>query len=466
MYFATTLFLIMNHLSLPQKLTEGYLSALFFLLPLYLHNAYFDATEAKVGCFALLSAVYLLSMAFAELKCPTESEVKPACLPFLLYIALTILSSLLFIGKPALLAPSNRYQGIFVLGLYALVFLFCGRHGRFGLCPQLAALSALSLVSLYAVLQSFGLDPLRLWEGIRAADRGRYLSTVGNVNFLGAYFALLLPLCGGLWCRERRRWLLPLFALGCWGLLCGSDSGILGAAAGLLFLYGLTAGEEDAHRAFGLLLALMGLSLFVYGLLLSFYGFLSLSAFGKVIASPFVSLPLSAVGLWLWKKGRGAKRPWLLPALLCAGAVTVLLLCNLRPALVPASMGGVLLFSPHWGSDRGSIWLHALELYRSFNPLQKLIGGGSGCLAAYDAANRLFPDAVVDCAHNEYLQTLLTSGALGLAAYLLALVAALRQGAKKRPAVAAAVFGCAVQAAVNIAQCATTPLLVALLALL
>lgn len=456
----------MTHLSLPQKCTEAYLSALFFLLPLYVHNAYFDITEAKVGCFALLSALYVAAMAFAELKCPGESEAKPACLLFLAYIALTLLSSLLFIGKAALLAPSNRYQGIFVLGLYALVFLFCSRHGSFGPWSRTAALSALSLVSLYAVLQSFGLDPLGLWAGIRAADKGRYLSTVGNANFLGAYFSLLLPLCAGLYCTERKRWLLPLFALSCPGLLCGSDSGILGAAVGLLLLYALTAGEESAHRAFGLLLTVFALSLLAYGLLLRFFGFLSLSPLGKLIASPFVSLPLSAVGLLLWKKGRGAKRPWLLPAVICVGSAAVLLLCNLRPALVPASLRDVLVFSAHWGSDRGAIWLHALELYRSFSPVQKLIGSGSGCLAAYDAANRLFPDAVVDCAHNEYLQILLTSGALGLAAYVLALLAALREGAKKRPAVAAAVFGCAVQAAVNIAQCATTPLLVVLLALL
>ena len=456
----------MNHLSLPQKLTEVYLSALFFLLPLYVHNAYFDITEAKVGCFALLSVIYVLSMAGSELKYPGLEETKPAYLSFLIYIALTILSSLLFMGKPALLAPSNRYQGIVMLGLYALVFLYCSRHGSFGPWTQNAALLSLTLVSLYAVLQSFGFDPLGLWACIRTADKARYLSTIGNVNFLGAYFSLLLPLCGGLYCQGRKRWLLPVFALSCRGLLCGSDSAVLGAAAGLLFLYALTAGDEGEHRAFGLLLTFMGLSVFVYGLLLRFFGFLSLSAFGKVVASPFVSLPLSAVGLLLWKKGRGIKWPWLLPGILCALCAAVLLLCNLCPALVPASLRDVLVFSSHWGSDRGAIWLHCLELYRSFSPLQKLIGGGSGCLAAYDTANRLFPDAVVDCAHNEYLQMLLTSGALGLAAYLFTLVSALREGAKKRPAVAAAVFGCAIQAAVNIAQCATTPLLLVLLAML
>ena len=301
----------MRQLTLPQKCTEVYLSALFFLLPLYLHNAYFDATEAKVGCFVLLSVIYVLSMAFAELRCPTESETKPAVLSFLLYIALTILSSLLFIGKPALLSPSNRYQGIIVLALYALAFLFCSRHAGFSLMTRVAALAALTLVSLYAICQSFGVDPLRLWEGIRAADRTRYLSTVGNVNFLGAYYSLLLPLCGGLYCKDRKWPLLCVFTLSSPGLLCGSDSGILGAAAGMLFLYALISGEEAAHRAYGLLLTVFALSVLVYGLLLRSFGFLSLSTLGKLM--PFASLPLAVVGLLLWKKGKGAKKPWLLP---------------------------------------------------------------------------------------------------------------------------------------------------------
>lgn len=453
-----------RRLTLPQKLTELYLSALFLLLPLYVHNAYFDITEAKVGCFALLSAVYVLLMPFAELKSGDSPELKLPAWSFLLYAALGIAASLLFMGRSSLLSPSSRYQGVLVLGLYALSFLFVSRHGFFGLWAQTAALSAFTLVSLYALLQSFGLDPLGLWEGIRAADRGRYLSTVGNVNFLGAYLSLLLPLCAGFYCRTRNSLLLLPLALGSCALLCGSDSGILGAGGGLLLLYGLTAGEESSHRACGAALGLLGLSISLYGLSLSRFGLLSLSGAGRLLY--YISPLLSALGALLWRRGKALRRPWLLPALVCGGGAAALLLCNLFPALVPASLRDDLVFSERWGSDRGRIWLHCLELYRSFTPLNKLMGGGSGCLALYDRSHRLFPDAVVDSAHNEYLQILLTGGLLGLAAYLSTLISALREGAKKQPALAAAVFGCALQAAVNIAQCATTPLLLMLTAVL
>ena len=456
----------LKKLSLPQRITELYLSALFFLLPLYMHNAYFDITEAKVGCFVLLSGLYVLVMPFAELKAGSESGFSRTQLCFLAYIVVSIAASLLFMGRSSLLSATNRYQGVAVLGLYALSFLFCSRHGSFGRWPRTAALCALVPVSLYALFQSFGFDPMGLWENIQSRARATFLSTIGNVDFLGAYFALLLPLCAGVYCERQNRLVLPLFALASCALLCGSDSGVVGAAAGLWFLYGFVSGEEESHRAFGLLLAMMGLCVFLSGLAMSRFGLLKTAGMGTLLSAPYVALPLAAFGLLLWRKGKALRRPWLPPLSLCALGAVVLLLSNLFPAYVPSSLQTVLVFSSHWGHDRGGIWQYCLELYRSFTPLQKLIGGGSGCLTAYDRSRRIFADAVLDSAHNEYLQILLTGGALGLGAYVSALFFALKDGAKKRPAVAAAVFGYAVQAVVNIAQCATTPLLLMLLAVL
>ena len=110
------------------------------------------------------------------------------------------------------------------------------------------------------------------------------------------------------------------------------------------------------------------------------------------------------------------------------------------------------------------------QMFREASLPQKLIGGGAGALADWDRAHRLFTDAVTDSAHNEYLQYLLTGGVLGLGAYLGLLVLALRAVLKKPgPTRTALALGCAayaVQAAVNIAQPFTTPLFLALLALL
>lgn len=455
-------------LPLPKKITELYLSALFLLLPLYYHNAYFDITEAKLGAFMVLCGLYVLLMPLSELKDTGEQGISSPALWFLGYALISILSCLVFVGRASLLPADNRYQGVVVLGLYGLSFLFISRHGSFGHLPRLCALCAFALVSLLAVLQSFGIDILGLWEGVRATDRGRYLSTVGNVNFLGAYLSLLLPLCAGLYCKGEGKafYLLPCFALGCCALLCGSDSGILGVGGGLLFLWGSTMKNAQEAKAYGMVLCLLGLSVFLYGQGLKAFGTMGLSKAGEILSSPFVALPLSVLGAWMYFGGRSFARPWLFPALISAGGALGLVLCNLFPAIVPGSLRPYVVFSPGWGSDRGRIWMHAMDLFRSFAPLKKLIGGGSGVLARYDRVRRLFPDAVVDTAHNEYLHTLLTAGIGGLMCYALALLGTIKQGIKNHSALSAAVVGCALQATVNIAQCNTTPLFLALMAVL
>ena len=121
----------------------------------------------------------------------------------------------------------------------------------------------------------------------------------------------------------------------------------------------------------------------------------------------------------------------------------------------------------------GKIWTYCVDLYASFNPVQKIFGAGSGVVFYADQANRVFQDAALDTAHNEYLQYLLTTGALGLAAYLLTLLSAVRSGlaanARRSGVVrgfTVAVIAYAAQAAVNIAQPASTPLFFLMIGLL
>ena len=104
--------------------------------------------------------------------------------------------------------------------------------------------------------------------------------------------------------------------------------------------------------------------------------------------------------------------------------------------------------------------------------LQHIFGAGPGALFHADAVQRVFPDAALDSAHNEYLQHLLVSGALGLLAYLFALGSALRSGIRKSavfPAargLSVALVAYAVQAVVNIAQPMTTPIAILIVGVL
>ena len=132
--------------------------------------------------------------------------------------------------------------------------------------------------------------------------------------------------------------------------------------------------------------------------------------------------------------------------------------------------GKYLVIDSDWGSDRGKIWVHVLNMFREFTPLRKLIGGGSGCIAAYDKNLRIFPDAILDSAHNEYLNILVNSGILGLTAclgfLLFCILKALKSQNAYKYSLLLGMLSYMAQAAVNIAQPMTTPLFVTAAALI
>ena len=471
----------MDDRSWEERWSEGWLCVLFFLLPLVLHNGYFDITETKTAVYAGLTAIYLSGMLFLSACGHALRRPTAGAWAFLLFAGVNCLSSLLFGGRAALLAPHNRYQGALMWPLYAGMVLSLSAFGRFSRAPRRAALGAFAAVSLLCVLNALHVDPLRVTEGMRAADLSRYLSTIGNVNFIGAYVSLLLPMSMAYFCLADTRAELLLrgavCVLGAGALLSGSDCGLLGTGAAALMLPWLLRRDDRALRRLPALIALMSLSLRLFAWLL-----------GKGIglsrpAAALCSLPVTALllllsgALFLFERKADEPRlaaaagnyPVLPAALLLALALFLLLANTLLRDRLPAGIARFAVFSSDWGTDRGAVWAHCLTLYRSFSPGKKLIGGGAGCLALYDAAHRLFPDSVLDSAHNEYLHYLLTGGAVGLGAYLTSLGLALRRcrdGEAEVIPLLAAVFGCAVQGAVNIAQCTTTPLLFALLALL
>jgi len=193
---------------------------------------------------------------------------------------------------------------------------------------------------------------------------------------------------------------------------------------------------------------------------------------------PSLFLALAGLGVYALLRRRGQedlRRPLrlygcVLAALVLAGALFLLLANTVRGLRLPAQLEPYVILDDDWGTDRGKIWRCCAELYGSFPWWQKLIGGGSGCLARSPLLRQVFSDAAVDAAHNEYLHILLTTGLAGLAAFLGLLVCAVRSALRRGGPLAAALLAgftaYAAQALVNIAQPMTTPFFLLLLALL
>ena len=466
-----------------------YLALLFVLLPLVVHQAYYDITLTKAVVFWTLSAlltagcaVWLLTSreARAQLTLPAAAE-----LLFAVFALTQIVSTLLFrpIG-PGITAPDNRYQGIASFALYLLSFMLLRRYARFDSTAQYALLLGCSAAALLAVFEVFGLDLLGMRAISPALQRPRFFSTVGNISFLSALCVLMLPVCLCLAVSADSS--APAAAFGgcglvflCCGIAMRAETFVLGALA-CYALLAVFIRSARALRRLPLLCALSALAVLLFTLAMKRWGLYRLSDLTALLSRPVILLALAVLFLGLWLLGRRADdASWLrarrvycflLAGLILALAIFLVLANTVWRSRLSEQLASVVVFSPSWGSDRGKEWLSFWKMFREAPLLKKLIGSGAGSLAEWDFSHRLFPDAITDSAHNEYLHYLLTGGILGLSAYLgvlaLALCSSFQRPGPVRTALALGAACYAVQAMVNIAQPFTTPLFFTVLALL
>ncbi|HWQ98315.1 MAG TPA: O-antigen ligase family protein [Clostridia bacterium] len=493
----------LNPLSLQQKflrlaalLTTGYLCAMFLGHPLVFTNYYYNITESKQGFFLIATGLYLLALLFARIALPPDygvprkrAGIHPAAIALVVLFSLSLVGSLIsrYSGE-AFYGENNRYQGLLTLFCYAgLVFALSRREIDLK-WPERAFLLASCVVSVLAVLHHFGVDPIGFTTNLRESDRGRFLSTIGNADFYAAYVVLAFSVALGYFLRARSRnerlFATAALALTSFGtLVAGSDSAALGVIAAMLLVPLLLFSDAAALRRFPLAWAVFLLCAFLFGLLSAALPSVTfLSSFFAALLRPALCLPLLAVSLALWLALRRvpqerlarAKRPYgaMLAVAFLLGAIVLVLLNTWLRELPLGGWERYLRFSESWGTDRGKIWTFVLTFYEKLPFAQKLFGASSGALFHADAVKPLFSDAGLDTAHNEYLQYLVTNGLLGLLSYLTALVFAIRAGlrrGKTEPVyrgLTLAVTAYAVQAAVNIAQPMTTPLLIVLVGVL
>ena len=431
-----------------------YLALLFVLLPLVVHQAYYDITLTKAVVFwtlsALLSAgcaVWLLTSreARAQLTLPAAAE-----LLFAVFALTQIVSTLFFrpIG-PGITAPDNRYQGIASFALYLLSFMLLRRYARFDSTAQYALLLGCSAAALLAVFEVFGLDLLGMRAISPTLQRPRFFSTVGNISFLSALCVLMLPVCLCLAVSADSS--APAAAFGGCGLVflcCGIAMRAETFVLGVLACYALLAvfiRSARALRRLPLLCALSALAVLLFTLAMKRWGLYRLSDLTALLSRPVILLALAVLFLGLWLLGRRADDAVLLRARR--------VYCFLLAGLILALAMFLVLANTVWRSR-----------------LSEQLASVVGSLAEWDFSHRLFPDAITDSAHNEYLHYLLTGGILGLSAYLgvlaLALCSSFQRPGPVRTALALGAACYSVQAMVNIAQPFTTPLFFTVLALL
>lgn len=477
-------------------LTEAYLFVICCALPLVFWRKFFDITEAKLTFFLGTSGLYLLLLLLARVYYPYDYSCKPHRLrihPAVLtlsafFVCFCIGSALGRHPDDIFWGQNNRYQGLLTMSTYLAVVWVLSRQTLDPAVAERALAMGAIPVALLGVLNHFGVDPFGFYENLRAFDRPRFLSTLGNADFYGSYLCIAFSAVLGWFVRSEKRWerTVSTFALVCvsfGALVAGSDGTALGLLVIALLFPALLFQDKRPLLRFWLAGAIFSLCSLLFGILSRILPSSTyLSSFAQYLCSPVLSTALFALFLLLWALCHRTaaerlslwKKPYLvtLAVLALLGTVALLLL---NTSFRSVSLGGAeryLRFSSSWGTDRGKIWMFAADLYRSYTPAQMLFGAGPGGLFYADAVHPVFSDAALDTAHNEYLQYLLVCGAAGLIGYLSTLALAIRSGLKKSRSsqacrgLAVALLAYAVQASVNIAQPASTPLIFVLIGVL
>ena len=223
----------------PAYMTDVYLCLITFLLPLVFNNGYLNISETKSRCFLVLSAV-MISLLLIYLAVNTAINKRINYKPILLdlSVALFAISNLLSAtfakyDADVWLGKDSRMQGAIIIVIYAVVyFIISNNYGSKDSFISWMLLS-FSIVSLVAILNAANIDVLGMQPALLNNQTDDFITTIGNINFFGAYVSLIFPVVIVLYCNsteEIAKWhytaalVLGTFA----AVLTSSESFVIG----------------------------------------------------------------------------------------------------------------------------------------------------------------------------------------------------------------------------------------------
>lgn len=492
------------------SLVNYYLAIMFSFFPLFLTEQYAHARTDKYWFYMIATGILVISVGVTMLISQSERKRVGHTRALFLPLSVTDVFMLCFLGFAAVstllsdhvpesfLGTGGRNNGLLLLLMYTLMYFIITRNYVQKDYAFIIYLVTSSVIALLTVLNFFYIDPLKMLDGYDEATVNDFGSTLGNKNIIAAFMCFFLPVAVMLFVTAKSRGLRIVAGVSVvfayTGLLCAdSTSDILGLMVILPVMAILCARSFDYLRRYLLALTI----LFASGKLLQLFanavgdhnkGFEFLQEF--LIYHPLMFLPAALCGVgYLLMLIAGQKKEPRYPAKAVQIILTVLFSIGIISAIgafihfsfidTETDIGDfkkLLRFDDYWGTHRGFMWRVSFEEFAKFNPLRILFGAGPDTAyyvlePHFAELSERFGDGSTDCAHNEFINYLLTQGVLGLTAYLGLTVSALIRGlkaAKREPL--ALVLICPVicylaQSAVNLYNPIVTPTLFIFLSL-
>lgn len=492
--------------------------AVLCVLPVVFGNYYFNILEVKYQfyCGSVIAAIVVMTAygiasnrLFEYLKeNPLKGVLKKLNITDWGMIAFWLCNVISWIlckdwHYEAFWGTSGRYNGVFLMTLYMLIYFFMTRFFHFRRWYLDAMLAVGIFVCVFGITDYFQMDVLGFKVRMVDHEREIYTSTIGNINTYTVYVGVLAAVSMILFSNEenpkRTYWYLGNFVLSIFALIMGtSDNAYLTLAAlfGFAPLY-LFRNGRGIRRYFILTAVFVTIIQCIDWINVSYADtVIGVDSAFRLIAG-FSGLPLIVAGLWVLAgavtfatiKGKNYKEnedrigKWLrgfwVVLLVAAASLVVFVLYDANFAGHADRYRAIqpyVVFNDEWGTRRGYVWIRAIDIFKNkYTLLQKIFGYGPDLflwiMSYYYSGNEVRNGlrVVYDSAHNEYLHYLITIGVAGLTSYLVFLVSAivrLMKRMKGKPEVAAvafAVLAYAIQAVVNINIPIATPIVLTLL---
>lgn len=478
-------------------LTQIYVAVMLAGLPFFSGLGGYETTgEDTFRFFTATSTAYLgaLCLGAVELVFTGSGRVSQIIAPlkrrsrtrlcFAAYLAWSALSAALS-PYDGVWAGPGRYEGLFEILLCVLAFWTVSSYGRWDSRFLWLLGGVVLLNGALGLLQYAGANPLSLFpEGMNYHDgfvlyNGQFMGTLGNVDILGAFLCLAVPVFYAAYLLFGQPLvLLPLGAGMFLMALADVDAGYVGLAAALLLTFPVYYIQPPAWRrgltAAGVLLT--GLSLGKF-----FYADRNTALCLRLgwAAPALLGLLLMGAGLLLSRRDMEGPRIqrrflWLeVFAVLLAGlaALYAFPFSSGTPWEIQQLLHGN--FNAEFGSGRVRIWTEVLDLIRE----RPLLGGGPDTLlhrmtltfTRYSQELGMTIESHVDAAHSLFLNTAVNQGLPALGFWLAGLGFWLAGVCKRRNTAGllmlAGVAGYLVQGCFSVSLCSVTGLFWIFLAL-
>ena len=432
-----------------ERVPAVYVCGVLTLLPLVFHDGFFDINRVKCAFFLLWTllcgGIYLMS---------GKVEFTRKHVPLVVFLAVSTLSTL-FSADPvsALWGSDGRLCGLIYLICLSLGAWLASRNNN-RLWSVYGFFGAGCIVSVSGVLQFCGIDILGFFENMKPSQTEQFLSTIGNIDLLGAYLCLMMPMAAGVLLHSEKARVLSACALLCSSLAllpCRAEGGMVALICAMLL--SLRAGTKRGFFAAFLML----FALLISCVLTKLWGRFSLAGSSFWYAEkywyfliPASLICLTGATLTTEKSGRIISKAvtavFAAASLSLLGAFVCFTFIDRETPLT--AIWKYLRFTDTWGSYRGGVWMRCVRLYGQQPLKEKLIGVGPDSLLkplgdAFGSEITAFSGMRFDNAHCVPIQYLLTTGALGLVLIAAAALWPLTSLLKNRDGIArAAGFGC------------------------